>query len=200
MAGALGTVLRAALTARLSYLRLAMASYVRDQAEHGRRSLDAYLIGAGFYVVAGVFMIAALLVGAAALFRWMELRYGLFTAFGVTAGALVSLSLLSIAIAGANARKPKKQFPTLASRLRVAMRAPAAQETNARRVPVRDPVASAQNTARQVLRAPPSPRASRGVDASPVVQKVGIAAAVGLIGWALARRYSQPSTPKPPQG
>ena len=208
MNGAVGALMRAGLAVKVGHLRQATSSYIKDRTDQGRSTISGYAIGAAFYAAAGIFLIAALLVGATALFRWVELNYGLFTAFGVTGGSLVVLMVLCVVIAIVSMRPSKKSYPSLGSRLRVALRAAPpkagskAADTAAAplRVPAenRDYIGSARNTATAVLRAPPTPRYTDGpIDKSPVAQRAGLAAAVGLIGWALARRYGQTSGTMP---
>lgn len=207
MAGAAGTLLKAGLAVKLGHVRQAASSYIRDRTDQSRSTITGYIIGAAFYAAAGIFLIAALLVGATALFRWVELRYGLFTAFGVTGGSLVVLTIVCVVIAILSMRPSKKTFPSLGSRLRVALRAGplksgATKPPSTDAMPLRgsannrDHIASARNTATAVLRAPPTPKYdASSTSKSPTVQRAGVAAAVGLIGWALARRYSQTGAP-----
>lgn len=207
MAGAAGILLKAGLAVKLAQVRQAASSYISDRTDQTRSTISGYVIGGAFYAAAGIFLIAALLVGATALFRWVELKYGLFTAFGVTGGSLVVLTVLCVVIAMVSMRPSKKNFPSLGSRLRVALRAGPIKQAAAKaatvsaessRVPAdnRDFIGSARNTATAILRAPPTPKYGASSSAkSPTVQRAGVAAAVGLIGWALARRYSQTGTP-----
>ncbi|MGJ5221898.1 phage holin family protein, partial [Bradyrhizobium oligotrophicum] len=66
-----------------------------------------------------------------ALFRWVEISYGLFTAFAVVGGLLVALALICAVTAAVRLRRPTPQYPSLSSRLRVAIASPV----------VRDPIA-----------------------------------------------------------
>jgi hypothetical protein len=74
-------LLRAGLALKLSPIKLATRSYLRDRTHQATSSASAYATGAGLFAAASVFLIAACLVGAAALFRWIEFKYGLFSAF-----------------------------------------------------------------------------------------------------------------------
>ena len=75
-------LLRAGLALKLSQIKLAMRSYLRDRIHQATDAVVSYAIAAGLLAAAGVFLIAACLVGMAALFHWIEIRYGLFPAFG----------------------------------------------------------------------------------------------------------------------
>ncbi len=160
-----------------------------------------YAIGAGLYAAAGLFLIAAIFVGAVALFRWIEVRYGPNIAFGSIGGGLVILALLCALMAAGAMRPPKKNLVGLASRLRVAMRVnpkspnetPASAQTYAPRHG-RDAIAAARNTATSVLRGSPKAAVSSSAS-SPIATRAGAAVAISLLGWALARRYSQPARP-----
>ena len=59
-------------------------------------------IAAGLFAAAGIFLIAACLVGIMALFRWIEINYGLFPAFG----AVGALLLVIAAICAGTGRRP----------------------------------------------------------------------------------------------
>ncbi|MGG2309923.1 hypothetical protein, partial [Salmonella enterica] len=85
-------------------------SYMRDRGEQTQGLAISYAVAAGLYAAAGIFLIATLLVGAAALFRWVELHYGLFPAFGATAGALLVLTILCAVLAANRLKRPAKSF------------------------------------------------------------------------------------------
>jgi hypothetical protein len=71
-------LLRTGLALKLSQIKLATRSYLRDRTGQATSTVSAYAIAAGLYGAAGVFLIAACLVGVTALFRWIEINYGLF--------------------------------------------------------------------------------------------------------------------------
>ena len=79
-------LLRSALAQKLNYIERAMRSYLRDRTNQATGTATSYAVAAGLFAAAGIFLIAALLVGATALFRWIEINYGLFWAFGVIGG------------------------------------------------------------------------------------------------------------------
>lgn len=205
-----GAVIRAGMALKLGQVKQAASSYVRDRTDEGKSIAIRYAIGAGLYAAAGIFLIAAIIVGTGALFYWLETNYGKYIAFAIVGGVLVFFAMLC-AVSAAIKLKPKKtHYPSLASRMRVAVTAnpltgPAAAKAAAaatlassmtdrshanRSHAKRNAVESARETAADVLRSAGSP-AARLRQASPSSAKAGAALAVTLIGWALARRYNQ---------
>jgi hypothetical protein len=71
----------------------------------------------------GRLLIAACLVGVTALFRWIEVNYGLFSAFGAIGALLLVAAAICAVLAVRFLTRPPPQFLSLASRLRVAIRA-----------------------------------------------------------------------------
>ena len=122
MRGDAGAILRAGLGLKAAQLRRATQSYIEDRTDHGKSIAAGYATGAGLYAAAGVFMIAACLVGIAALFRWIELNYGQFTAFGFSIGILIVLTALCALIAASSMRPPKPKYPGLGTRLSAALK------------------------------------------------------------------------------
>lgn len=184
-------LVRTGLAIKLDQVKRATSSYLRDRSEQGTGIAVSYATAAGLYVAAGIFLIATLLVGAAALFRWVEINYGLFPAFGVTAGWLLLLAIICAVVAGARLRKPARQFPSLSSRLRVAVSA-----TPGRQGP--GPVQRAEFKPSTSPRRPRSPTGN--ADHGPL--KAGLVLAATLAGWALARRHqlARDVTPSRPPG
>ena len=189
MVAASSSLLRAGLALKLGQIKLATRSYLRDRTNQTIGSITSYAIAAGLFAAAGLFLIAACLVGAAALFRWIELRYGLFQAFGSVGALLLLIAAICAGFAAAKLRAPATHFPSLSSRLRVAVKAH----------PLRsDPIAAARDTATAVLRAAPSPltgarrpgRQSRSAQNNRNVQ-AGIIVTATLLGWAASRRRQQ---------
>jgi hypothetical protein len=136
----------------------------------------------------GIFLLAACLVGLAALFRWIEIRYGLFHAFGAVGGLLVVIAAICAALAARKLKHPPPHFPSLASRLRVAIKAgPLAP----------DQIESARDTAEAILLAP-SPPVTRANRRRPKTSprsardnrdlRAGLLLMVTLLGWVAARR------------
>jgi hypothetical protein len=189
MVAASSSLLRTGLALKLGQIKLATRSYLRDRTNQAIGSITSYAIAAGLFVAAGIFLIAACLVGTAALFRWIELRYGLFQAFGAVGAVLLLIAAICAAIAAAKLRAPPPHFPTLSSRLRVAIKAN----------PLRgDQIDAARDTAAAILRAPASPvtgrrrplgspRSARG-DWN---VRAGLILTATLLGWAATRRRQQ---------
>jgi hypothetical protein len=186
-----GSLLRAGLALKLGQIKSATRSYLRDRTDQAAGSAASYAIAAGLFAAAGIFLIAAGFVGITALFRWIELRYGPFWAFGAVGTLLVVIAAICAALAAGQLRRPQRQFPSLTSRLRVAIKANPIK-------PAR--VEAARNTATAVLRAPPTPiaavnRRRRDNDAAFVVDnrnvQVGLIVGATLLGWAATRRRRQ---------
>jgi hypothetical protein len=182
-------LLRAALALKLNQIKRAARSYLRDRTDQATGTITSYAIAAGLFAAAGIFLIAALLVGITALFRWIEIKYGLFCAFGVVGGLLAVLAALCAALAGARLKQRPRHIPTLTSRLRVAIKAN----------PIKpDQIEAARDTAAAILSTPssPAPRASRrrpSDKAGPRDNKAMAALIVlaTLLGWAAVRRRHQ---------
>jgi hypothetical protein len=184
MVAASSSLLRAGLALKLGQIKLATRSYLRDRTNQALGSVASYAIAAGLFAAAGIFLIAAFLVGTAALFRWIELRYGLFQAFGAVGALLLLIAVICAAIAAAKLRARPPHFPSLSSRLRVAVKAN----------PLRpDQIEAARDTAAAILRAPPSPRPGRQSRSARNDWNVraGLILTVTLLGWAATRRRQQ---------
>lgn len=183
-------LLRAGLALKTNQIKLAIRSYLRDRTNQATGTLTSYAIAVGLFAVAGIFLIAACFVGITALFRWIEINYGLFHAFGAVGALLLAIAAACAAFAASKLKRPPPQFPSLTSRLRVAITAN----------PVKpDQIDAVRDTAAAVLSASPSPatRASRrrlnaknGLvrDAS---MPVGLILIATLLGWAAVRRRQQ---------
>jgi hypothetical protein len=189
MLAASSSLLRAGLALKLGQIKLATRSYLRDRTNQTIGSITSYAVAAGLFGAAGIFLIAAFLVGAAALFRWIELRYGMFQAFGAVGGLLLLIAAICAAFAAAKLRARPPHFPSLGSRLRVAVKAN----------PMRpDQIEAASDTATAILRAPPSPvtrsrrpgRQSRSARNNRNLQ-AGLILTATLLGWAATRRRQQ---------
>ncbi len=116
------------LEQRLNRVKRATQAYMRDRARQATGTVTSYAVAAGLFATAGIFLIAACIVGLDALFRWVEMKYGLFTAFGVIGGILVALAVICAVIAAVKLRSPTPHYPSLGSRLRVAIAAPVARQ------------------------------------------------------------------------
>jgi Putative Actinobacterial Holin-X, holin superfamily III len=187
-------LLRTGLALKLNQIKRATRSYLRDRTNQATGTATSYAVAAGLYAAAGIFLIAALLVGATALFRWIEINYGLFWAFGVTGGLLLVIAAICAALATGRLKRPPPYFPSLASRLRVAVKAS----------PIKpDRIESAGKTAAAILRAPSAPvteptemsRGGRSTRPRPARDnrniQAGLIVAATLLGWAATRRRQQ---------
>jgi hypothetical protein len=180
--------LRAGLGLKLNQVKLATRSYLRDRAGQATDAVSSYAIAAGLFAASGIFLLAACLVGVMALFRWIEIAYGRFPAFGVVGALLLAIAAICAAIAASRLRRRPPNFPSLTSRLRVAIKAS----------PVKpDQIEAVRDTAAAILldsstsnpgtrpRAPSrSARDSRDL-------RAGLILMATLLGWAAARRRRQ---------
>jgi hypothetical protein len=184
-------LLRTGLALKLAQVKLATRSYLRDRANQATGTVASYAIAAGLFAAAGIFLLAACLVGVTALFRWVEIQYGLFWAFGVVGALLLVIAAICAALALSRLKRPPPQFPTLTSRLRVAVKANPLKP---------DQIDAARDTAAAILLAPSAPvtRVNRG----PLTSKprsarnnwdmqAGLILAATLLGWAVTRRRRQ---------
>jgi hypothetical protein len=184
-------LLRVGLGLKLNQIKRATRSYLRDRTNQATGTLTSYAVAAGLFAAAGIFMIAACLVGATALFRWIEIRYGLFQAFGAVGGLLVVIAAICAGLAAAKLKQPAVHFPSLTSRLRVAMKANPLRPSQ---------VDAAEDTAAAILSTPSTPVGSYQRGRSIPAPRRGannrnipaaLAATAVLLGWAAARRRRQ---------
>jgi hypothetical protein len=119
-----GELLRAGLALKLNHLKRASQSYLRDRTSQATGTVTGYAVAAGLFAAAGVFVVAACFVGLMALFRWVEINYGQFWAFGAVGALMLVLAALCAGIAMARLKRPNKPVLPLASRLRVAIASP----------------------------------------------------------------------------
>jgi len=118
-----GSLLRAGIGLKLSQIKIATRSYLRDRTNQATGTMTSYAIAAGLFAAAGIFLIAACLVGTVALYRWIAIHYGQFWGFGAIGALLVTIAAICAGLAAARLRQPPPHFPTLTSRLRVAIKA-----------------------------------------------------------------------------
>jgi hypothetical protein len=171
-------LLRTGLALKLSQVKLAMRSYLRDRTRQATDTVVSYAVAAGLFATAGIFVIAAFLVGLAAL----------FPAFGGVGGLLLAFAAICAALAAGKLKRPEPGFPSLTSRLRVAIKANPLQH---------DQIEAARDTAETILLAPEAP-ASRSNRRRPQAArradrniKAGVILATTLLGWAVVRRRQQ---------
>ena len=185
------SLLRTGLALKLSQIKLATRSYLRDRTNQATGTVASYATAAGLFAAAGIFLIAACLVGIAALFRWIEIHYGLFWAFGAVSALLLLIAAICAAVASSQLKRRPAHFPSLTSRLRVALKAnPVAS----------DQIEAVRETAAGILMTPAAPmtRASRRpmkTQRRPARNNreigAGLILAATLLGWAATRRRQQ---------
>jgi hypothetical protein len=177
--------LRAGLGLKLNQVKRATRSYLRDRTGQATAAASSYAIAAGLFAASGVFLLAACLVGVMALFRWIEIAYGRFPAFGVVGAAICA------AMAAGRLRRRPRHLPSLTSRLRVAVKSSPvkpdqieAVRDTAAAIPL-DSSTPDPGARRRRPRAPSrSARGSRDL-------RAGLIRMATLLGWAAARRRHQ---------
>ncbi len=186
-----GGLLRTGLALKLSQIKLATRSYLRDRTHQATGTATSYATAAGLFAAAGVFLIAACLVGVAALFRWIELNYGQFWAFGAAAALPLLIAAICAAIASGQLKRRPPRFPSLTSRLRVAIKSNPLQP---------DQLDAARDTAAAILMNPSAPAAPTGSRRLKTQRRpgrgnrnigAGLALTAVLLGWAATRRRQQ---------
>jgi len=185
------SLLRTGLALKLSQIKLATRSYLRDRTKQATATVASYATAAGLFAAAGIFLIAACLVGITALFRWIEINYGLFWAFGAVSALLLLIAAICAAVAASQLKRRPPHFPSLTSRLRVAIKA---NPLNSDQIEaVRDtaagismtPSAAATRANRRRTKTERRPaRNNREIGA-------GLILAATLLGWAATRRRQQ---------
>jgi hypothetical protein len=183
-------LLRAGLGLKLNQVKRATRSYLRDRTHQATGSVTSYAVAAGLFAASGIFLIAACLVCLAALFRWVQIHYGMFPAFGVVGALLVVIAIICAALAASRLKRPPPHFPSLTSRLRVAIMAS----------PLRAAPAGAMQDRAASLRPPSAPvdraDANRFKPATRPRKdnrqlQTGLILAATLLGWAAVRRKNQ---------
>ena len=180
-------LLRAGVGLKLNQIKLATRSYLRDRTNQAAGTVTSYAVAAGLFAAAGIFLIAALFVGAAALFRWVEINYGQFWAFGTIGGLLALVACICAGVAAMKLKRPAPHFPSLASRWRVAIKAN----------PIKpDQVEAVRDTAAAILHAPSAPEAHvhRRRNARPGHNRnvnFGLILMATVLGYAAMRRRQQ---------
>src|SRR3982750_1130844 len=179
-----GSLLRAGIGLKLSQIKIATRSYLRDRTNQATGTMTSYAVAAGLFAAAGFFVIAACLVGTMALYRWIAIHYGQFWAFGAIGALLVTIAAICAGLAAARLRQPSPHFPTLTSRLRVAIKSNPLQPNQ---------IEAARDTAASVLLAPSAPPSqARARRSRPGRKKKNIQASLivmaTLLGWAATRR------------
>lgn len=186
-------LLRAGVGLKLNQVKRATQSYLRDRTNQATGTVTSYAVAAGLFAAAGIFLIAALLVGATALFRWVEITYGQFWAFGAIGGLLAITAGICGAVAIIKLKRPAPQFLSLTSRLRVAIKAS----------PVKpDQIDAVRDTAASILLEPSAPVGDRRRRNRPGHgdgrpghgnrnANIGLILMASLLGYAAMRRRQQ---------
>jgi hypothetical protein len=113
---------RGAIGPKLNRAKRVVGGYADDRKQRAIDKVTSHLVAYALFAAAGVFLIAACLVGLTALFRWVEIKYGLFYAFAVIGGLPLLIAIGSTAFAVVCLRRQPKPIVPLASRLRVALK------------------------------------------------------------------------------
>ena len=182
------SLLRTGLALKLSQIKLATRSYLRDRTNQATGTVASYAVAAGLFAAGGIFLIAACLVGISALFRWIEINYGPFWAFGAVAALLLVIAAICAAVAAGRLKRPPPHFPSLTSRLRVAIKAGPLKSGQIE--PLRD--AAAANLTSPSAAAARANRRRRKTSYGPGRNNRNIGAGLiltaTLLGWAATRR------------
>ena len=110
-------LLRVGLRLKLNQVKQATRSYLRDRTDQATGIATSYAVAAGLFAVAGIFLVAACLVGVIALYRWVAINYGEFWGFGAVGALLVAIAAICAGLAAMKLRRQPPRFPSLASRL-----------------------------------------------------------------------------------
>jgi len=178
------SLLRAGIGLKLSQIKLATRSYLRDRTRQATGTTASYAIAAGLFAAAAIFLIAACFVGTVALYRWIAIHYGQFWGFGAIGVLLVAVAAICAGLAAARLKQPPPHFPTLTSRLRVAIKSNPLQP---------DQIDAARDTAASVLLAPSAPPSGTRARRSQAARnnrniQAGLIVMATLLGWAATRR------------
>jgi hypothetical protein len=183
-----GDLLRAGLGLKLNQVKLATRSYLRDRTNQAAGTVTSYAVATGLFAAAGIFLVAACFVGTLALFRWVEINYGQFWAFGAVGALLLAIAAVCAGLAATRLNRPPPHFPSLTSRLRVAIKSNPLKA---------DQIEAARDTAASVLLAPSAPvtganrRRQRRSGRDNRRMQAGLILMATLLGWAATRRRQQ---------
>jgi len=184
-------LLRAGLGLKLNQVKRATRSYVRDRTNQATGTATSYAVAAGLFAASGIFLIAACLVGLAALYRWVQIHYGMFPAFGAVGALLLVIAIICAVLAASRLKRPPPRFPSLTSRLRVALTANPLKTA---------PAEAMRDRAAALMPTPSAPVDHAGANAfRPAIRprkdnrqvQAGLIFAATLLGWAAMRRKSQ---------
>ena len=93
------------VNAKIAELKAELAFKAEQASEHVTHKARALAMVAGLFWCAGIMALLALIVGLAALYKWGEIHYGLFTGFSLVAGLLVALTAILVLVAVSIARQ-----------------------------------------------------------------------------------------------
>ncbi len=176
-----GELLRAGMALKLNHLKRAAQSYLRDRTSQATGRATSYMVAAGLFAAAGLFLMATFFVGLIALYRWVAITHGQFWGFGAVAAVLLVLTAVCAGVAMAMMKRPTKAIVPLASRMRVAIATP--------RIPRGTVKEAVKEVATAIPLAPLAPGERRHAwPANRPVQLGLMLAAVGLAGFTAARR------------
>jgi hypothetical protein len=185
-------LLRTGLAIKLNQIKLATRSYLRDRTNQATGTITSYAIAAGLFAAAGIFLIAACLVGITALFRWVEINYGMFWAFGAVAALLLVIAAICAAVAAGQLKRTAPHFPSLTSRLRVAVKASPLKSGQIETTPDAARESLTENLTGDQAAATRTGRARARTQRRPGPNNTEIGAglilATTLLGWAASRR------------
>lgn len=178
-----GSLLRAGIGLKLNQIKLATRSYLRDRTQQATGTMASYAIAAALFAVAGLFVVAACLVGGISLYRWVAIHYGQFWGFGAVGALFAALAAICAGIGTAKLSPATADFPSLTSRLRVAIKsAPLSPQR----------IETATDTAAAVLKAPSTPPSGERQRArSHRNLQIGLFLTATLLGLAAARHRNQ---------
>jgi Protein of unknown function (DUF1469). len=178
-------LLRAGIGLKLNQIKLATRSYLRDRTNQATGTVTSYAIAVALFAAAGIFLIAACLVGITALFRWIEIHYGQFWAFGAVGALLAIIAAVCGGLGAAKLKPAMPHFPSLTSRLRVAIRSNPLGPYQ---------IEAARDTAASVLLTRPTPPSGTGraprsrSTRNNRNMQAGLIVMATLLGWAATRR------------
>ncbi len=185
-----GELLRAGVALKLNHVKRAARSYVRDRTDQATDKVTSYVVAAGLFAVAGLFVVGACIVGLFALFRWVEFTYGLFWACGAVAAVLLVAAAICAGIGIAKLKRRPRDIPSLGSRLRVAVASPTI------------PRGTVKDAVKEVATAIPLAPLGPGENGNPnhpwpvrnarPLQLGLMLVALGLLGFTAARRSHRP--------
>jgi hypothetical protein len=179
-------LLKTGLSLKINQVKLALRRYLSDRTAHIKSVASSYALACALYAAAGIFLLAACFVGVFALFRWIELAYGQFEAFGAIGGMLLLLTAACALFAAHALHRQPPQYPGLARRLQTAIKSNPVQPSE---------LAAVRDTAAAILLAPPAPprlqrnRTYRRSSPTNGNLRAGLILGAALLGWAVVRRH-----------